>query len=184
MFFLFILIVLIILGIAIHTSKIGVDIENLLVDTEKQPKINEESKIYVYLLIFNKLKLFKTNVKNVNLKNFKIQNKDIDIKILKNKDFKIYYKELLQNIKIEVKQIDLYAQIGTEDAALTAILVGIVSGIIGVALRKPKYEIIPIYANKNLLKIKLDGIFTIYLMHYIYSLIFKRYEELKEVKYE
>ena len=184
MFFLFILIVLIILGIAIHTSKIGVDIENLLVDTEKQPKINEESKIYVYLLIFNKLKLFKTNVKNVNLKNFKIQNKDIDIKILKNKDFKIYYKELLQNIEIEVKQIDLYAQIGTEDAALTAILVGIVSGIIGVVIRKPKYEITPIYANKNLLKIKLDGIFTIYLMHYIYSLIFKRYEELKEVKYE
>lgn len=176
MFFLFILIFILILGLAVHTSKIGIEVENLIIDTEKPKgeKINEESKIYVYLLIFQKIKLFKKNVKGMKLKNVKFQNKDIDVKYLKNRDIKINYKELIQNIEIEIKKVDLYMQIGTEDAALTAILVGIASGIVGVMLKKPKYQIVPIYTNKNLLKIKLDGIFTIYLMHYIYSQIFKR----------
>lgn len=176
LFFLFILIFILILGLAVHTSKIGIEVENLIIDTEKPKgeKINEESKIYVYLLIFQKIKLFKKNVKGMKLKNVKFQNKDIDVKYLKNRDIKINYKELIQNIEIEIKKVDLYMQIGTEDAALTAILVGIASGIVGVMLKKPKYQIVPIYTNKNLLKIKLDGIFTIYLMHYIYSQIFKR----------
>jgi hypothetical protein len=158
----------------IHTSKIGIEIQNLQIDTQNQPKINGESKIYVYLLIFNKIKLFKKNMKDMNLKNVKLQNKNIDIKVLKNKDFKINYKELLQNIKLEIKSIDLNVQIGTENAGFTAILVGIISAILGIIIRKPKYEIIPIYMNKNLLKIKVDGIFTVYLMHYIYKQIFKR----------
>ena len=74
----------------------------------------------------------------------------------------------MQNVDIDVKKIDLYVQISTQDAALTAILVGIISSILGVILRKPKYQIIPIYSNKNSLKIKLDGIFSVYLMQYIY----------------
>ena len=44
--------------IAIHTSKIGIDIENLIIDTDAEEKINEDVKIYVYLLLFNKIKLF------------------------------------------------------------------------------------------------------------------------------
>ena len=40
--------------IAIHTSKIGIDIENLIIDTDAEEKINEDVKIYVYLLLFNK----------------------------------------------------------------------------------------------------------------------------------
>ena len=61
MFFLFILINLIILGIAIYTSRIGVEIENLQIDTQqpKGQKINKESRIYIYLIIFNKIKLYK-----------------------------------------------------------------------------------------------------------------------------
>ena len=166
MFFLFILIFILILGLAIYTSKIEIDIKNLEIDTEKPKgeKINKESSIHAYIVILNKIKIFKKNVK--------FQKDNLDIKFLKNKDMKINYNELIQNI--EVKKVDLYMQIGTEDAALTAILVGIASGIVGVMLRKPKYQIVPIYSNKNLLKIKLDGIFTIYLMHYIYSQIFKR----------
>ena len=174
MFFLFIFIIILILILAIHTSKIGIEVKNLIIDTEKtkDERINRQSKIYIYLLIFQKIKLFKKNVKELKLNNVKFQNKDIDVKFLKNKDFKINYKKLIQNI--EIKKIDLYIEIGTEDAALTAILVGIISGIFGVILRKPKYQAIPIYSNKNLLKIKLDGIFTINLRHYIYNKVFKR----------
>lgn len=182
MFFLFVIIAcLLILFLTIHTSRIGIEIQNLEIDTEKPKgeKINEESKIYVYLLIFRKIKLFKKDVKNMKMPKMEVQNKDIDIKILKNKYLKINYIELLQNIDVDIKKIDLYSQIGTQDAALTAIFVGTISSILGVILRKPKYQIVPIYSNKNLLKIKLNCIISVYLMQYIYKLIFARAREKK-----
>lgn len=171
MFFLFILVIFTILIIAIHTSKIGIDIKNLIIDTDAEEKINEDGKIYVYLLLFNKIKLFRKNVRNIPMKDVKFETSDFDIKIFKNKDIKINYLELIQNINIDIKNIDLNVNIGTEDAGVTAILVGIFAGILGIIIKKPKYQILPIYANRNLLKINLNGIFTIYLMHYIYKFI-------------
>lgn len=171
MFFLFILVIFTILIIAIHTSKIGIDIKNLIIDTDAEEKINEDGKIYVYLLLFNKIKLFRKNVRNIPMKDVKFETSDFDIKIFKNKDIKINYLELIQNINIDIKNIDLNVNIGTEDAGITAILVGIWAGILGIIIKKSKYQILPIYANRNLLKINLNGIFTIYLMHYIYKFI-------------
>ena len=171
MFFLFILGIFTILIIAIHTSKIGIDIENLIIDTDAEEKINEDGKIYVYLLLFNKVKLFRKNIRNIPMKDVKFEASDFAIKIFKNKDIKINYLELIQNINIDIKNIDLNVKIGTEDAGITAILVGIFAGILGIIIKKPKYQILPIYANRNLLKINLNGIFTIYLMHYIYKFI-------------
>lgn len=171
MFFLFILVIFTILIIAIHTSKIGIDIKNLIIDTDAEEKINEDGKIYVYLLLFNKIKLFRQNVRNIPMKDVKFETSDFDIKIFKNKDIKINYFELIQNINIDIKNIDLNVKIGTEDAGITAILVGILAGTLGMIIKKPKYQILPIYANRNLLKINLNGIFTIYLMHYIYKFI-------------
>ena len=171
MFFLFILVTFAILIIAIHTSKIGIDIKNLIIDTDAEEKINEDGKIYVYLLLFNKIKLFRKNVRNIPMKDVKFEASDFDIKIFKNKDIKINYFELIRNINIDIKNIDLNVKIGTEDAGVTAILVGIFAGILGIIIKKPKYQILPIYANRNLLKINLNGIFTIYLMHYIYKFI-------------
>lgn len=171
MFFLFILVIFTILIIAMHTSKIGIDIENLIIDTDAEEKINEDGKIYVYLLLFNKIKLFRKNVRNIPMKDVKFEASDFDIKIFKNKDIKINYFELIRNINIDIKNIDLNVKIGTEDAGITAILVGIFAGILGIIIKKPKYQILPIYANRNLLKINLNGIFTIYLMHYIYKFI-------------
>ena len=171
LFFLFILVIFTILMIAIHTSKIGIDIENLIIDTDAEEKINEDGKIYVYLLLFNKIKLFRKNVRNIPMKDVKFETSDFDIKIFKNKDIKINYLELIQNINIDIKNIDLNVNIGTEDAGITAILVGILAGILGIIIKKSKYQILPIYANRNLLKINLNGIFTIYLMHYIYKFI-------------
>ena len=171
MFFLFILVIFTILIIAIHTSKIGIDIKNLIIDTDAEEKINEDGKIYVYLLLFNKIKLFRKNVRNIPMKDVKFETSDFDIKIFKNKDIKINYLELIQNINIDINNIDLNVNIGTEDAGITAILVGILAGILGIIIKKPKYQILPIYANRNLLKINLNGIFTIYLMHYIYKFI-------------
>lgn len=173
MFFLFIFLILLVVVLAIHMSRIGIEIENLKIDTEqaKGEKINKDSKIIVYLLIFKKIKLFKKDVKKIDKKK---------IKIPQNMKIKIDYKEVLQNIDIDVEQINLKVQLGTQDAALTAILTGIISAGLGVILRKPKYEVIPIYSDKNFLKIKLDCIISVYLMQYIYKLISNKIKDLRK----
>ena len=81
-------------------------------------------------------------------------------------------------MSIYFEKIDLKVQISTEDAAVTAILTGIVSAALGAIIKRPKYEIIPIYANKNFLKIKLDCIFSVHLMQYIYKLISNKTKDL------
>ena len=180
MFFLFILVILVVLGIAVYTSRIGIEIENLVIDTEKTEghKINKDSKIFVYLLIFKKFKLFKRDVKNQKIK---FRNKDIDLNLLKNKDLKIDYQQLLQKPNIYIDKIDLNVQLSTEDAALTAILTGFIATMLGVIIRKPKYEIIPIYSNRNFLKIKLDCIISVHLMQYIYKLGTNKIENLGSI---
>ncbi len=181
---LLIVIILIIIGIAIHTSRIGIEIENLIINTEKPKgrKINKESKIYVYVQIFEKIKLFKKDVKKMkppNLK-FKLDNNniDFDVKIFKRKELEINYIELLQNIDIDIKKINLNVKIGTQDAALTAILVGILSSVLGVILKKPKYQVYPLYLNKNILTVKIECIISIYLMQYIYRKIWGQVQNL------
>lgn len=173
MFFLFILIIALVTVIAIYTSKIGIEVHNLVIDTEKSKgeKVNKNSKIYLYLLVLGKIKLFKKDIRNTKRKDIKFLNQDLDIKLLKEKDIKLDYKEVVDSI--DIKKFDLKIQIGTEDAALTALLVGILSGIIGVIVKKPQYQIMPIYFGKNLLKINLEGIITINLMQYIYKSIKK-----------
>ena len=180
MFFLFIFIVLVVVGLAIYTSRVGVEIKNLIINTDlpKGEKINKDSEIFIYITIFGKIKIFKNNIRNINKQRINFQNKDLDIKFLKNRDIKIDYKDLLQKIDIYFDKIDLNVQLGTEDAALTAILTGIIGTILGVIIRKPRYEVIPIYANKNFLKIKLDCIFSVHLMQYIYNLISNKAKDL------
>ena len=180
MFFLFILAILLVVGLAIHTSRIGIEIENLIIDTQqpKGEKINKDSKIFLYILIFNKIKLLKKDIKND--KSIKMRNKVLDIRLFQKEGLKIDYKELFKNLNIFIKEINLNVQLGTEDAVLTAILTGIISAGLGVILRKPKYEVIPIYFDKNFLKIKLDCIISVYLMQYIYKLISNKIKDLRK----
>ena len=180
MFFLFIFIIVIILGFAIYTSTVVVEIENLKIDTEKPKgeKVNKDSKIFIYILIFKKIKLFKKNIRNIDKQKIKFQNRDLDIKFFKDRDVKIDYKDLLQKLDIYFDKIDLNVQLGTQDAALTAILTGIIASILGIIIKKTKYQIIPIYANRNFLKIKLDCIFSVHLTQYIYKIISNKVKNL------
>ena len=70
--------------------------------------------------------------------------------------------------------MDLKIDIGTENAALTSIIIPIISTILAILLRekiKSKEEqffiITPIYQNQNYLNIELSGIFEIKMNHII-----------------
>ena len=74
----------------------------------------------------------------------------------------------LRNINYIFEKLDLKVYIGTEDAAITAIGVGTGYAIISNLLKKKfldyrniKYEILPIYKNKNIFKLELDSIITL-----------------------
>ena len=62
MFFFFLLAILLVIIIAVHTSRIGIEVEDLVIDTEQKEKLSKESKIWIYLILFKKIKLFKKNV--------------------------------------------------------------------------------------------------------------------------
>lgn len=180
MFFLFLIGVIIIIFIIIFTSEIGLEINNLKVNTENQEILNKDYIVEISVIILHKIKIIKRNIKNINSKNIRVGNRTISTKAFKKKDINIDYKLLIKNIS--VKKVKLNIEIGTENAALTAIIVGFISAIIGIIIKMPKYKIIPIYNGKNLLKIDLDCIIRIYLIHYIYEQILNKISKRKKVK--
>jgi len=83
----------------------------------------------------------------------------------------------VKDLKIDIKELDLKIEFGTENAAVTAILIGIIASILGIIIKNQKFEIYPIYQDKNILNVKLDCIFNLNLMQYIYKTIKKGRKE-------
>lgn len=173
----FILIILIILGITIWNSKLQLKIHNLDIATDRTETIKKDFEIYLGIVIFNKIEILKINLKKIKSQKISFgkvleQAKKLEEKTNKQAALKGLIKSL-KDLEFEIQKIDLKVEVGTEDAALTAILVGTIAGILGIMLKDQKFKILPIYQDKNVLKIKLDGIFRVNLIHYIYKTISK-----------
>lgn len=191
MFFIIITIVIVIILLGLYHSKIEIGIKNLDISTlrKKENIINKNYEITFALAIFNKWKIIKLKIKKDKLKQIRKSKiiQGLDIKYLKNKKAPNGIKDIIKELEIEIEKLELYVEIGIEDAALTAISVGIVSTIIGILLKdkittKDRFEIKPIYMQKNLINLKLNCIFTIDLMHYIYKNILKERRKRNERK--
>lgn len=194
MFLIISTIAIIIVGIVIlgiYNSKVEVEIKNLDISTQREKPniINDNYEIIVSLAIFNKWKIIKLKIRKDKIKEIRKSKiiKRLDTKFLKNKKVQKGITKRIKELQIEIKKIEMYIEIGTEDAALTAISVGVVSSIIGILLKdqitmNDKFEIQPIYMQKNLINLKLNCIFRIDLMHYIYKNIFKERGKKNERK--
>ena len=138
-------------------------------------------------LLFNKIPLFKRDLTNIKIEKDKLRkNWGTFQESLKKMNKKIDLKGL-ENLKLEIKNFNLKILIGTEDASYTAILVGIASSIFSILLKKlikgnnnNYWEIMPIYQDKNLLKLNLDCIINFKLIHIIYTIFSLKSEEDKE----
>lgn len=165
-----ILLILILLSI---TLNIKIEIENLKITLPKEIKkmINEQSKILMKIYILKKIKISEIDLKKIKMNDTKVKNrldkiKKRIIKDNKNIKFNINAIEVLRENKFKIEKMDLKINIGLEDAAITAITVGIISLLISIILKNKinnlkiqKYQINPIYENKNFLKVEFDGIF-------------------------
>ena len=146
---------------------VKIEIENLKFVAPKinGRYINKESKILLKIYILKIIKIAEINLKKINLKNEKFKNK-IQSQI-KQEKFNLNAINFLKNNNYILEKMNLKMIIGTEDAAITAIGVGIIASLISIFLHnkindlnKQKYVVLPIYENKNIVKIEFDGIFT------------------------
>lgn len=144
------------------------EIENLKINLPKfQKKItNNDSKVSLKIYILKKIKIAEINLKKIDFKDEKVKNK-IQKQLGKN-NLNLDTIKLLKNINYIVEKLKLIINVGTEDSAITAISVGIIYTVISIFLNKKvkdlreiKYEIKPIYNNKNMLDIKLDSIISL-----------------------
>lgn len=174
----------------IVSSTLRIDIKELETINTKIIKL----KIIISLLAFNKLKWIGIKIDKNRIEKIKksikkpLMNKILNSKIFKKykgvekiiiKDREQILKEL-KNINIEKTKIKL--QIGTENPVITAYTVAILSTILSIILarkmKEPKYEIKPVYIDKNYLHLFLKGIISVKLVHIINM---KKKLERKEV---
>ena len=173
----FILFIIILFAIIIWNSRLQLKIYNLDFSTARKERVSKDFEIYLGIVIFKKVEILRINLK-------KIKNKKMNLGTVLEKAQKLEGKnnkqemviELIKGLKdfdFEIVKADLKVKIGLQDATLTAISVGIIASILGIILKKQKFEILPVYQDKNILNIKLNGIFRVNLIHYIYKTILK-----------
>ena len=137
MAFLFILLIIAILinGI-ILLSKIQIQIKNVHFNSSKpKGKLDANYKIIIIVYILKKIPILKINVTQSKLKKLKLKEKvrQAEIDIIQNKkkiDKEILYE--LRKIKVQIKYWNLELLLGTEDAKITALIVGYLSIFLGI----------------------------------------------------
>ena len=189
MVFLLISLIIILINIILIFSKIQIKINNLRFKSRAKRHVNKEYEIIIKLYILKIIPIFKINITKTKLEKLKIKEKvkNIDLKILQNN--KQFDKKALSSIKeldIAIKKINLYLDIGTENASITSIIVPTVSTIIAFFIRKKikkvenqVFTVNPIYTNQNLVNIYISGIFEIKVSHII-NMIYNLNKERKK----
>ncbi len=186
------LVILIILILLTILTTIQIHIENLKIELPKKHErnINTKYKITIKLYILEKINYLKLDITKDKIERQFMQKNIKKLKEKIEKDKNKFDIRLLSNIKkinFKLKKIDLKINLGLEDAATNAIIVGIISSSIPVIMgilnnnniieinakkgNQIYWKIMPIYQNRNLLNIDLNCIISFKLIHIIYIII-------------
>lgn len=156
--------------VLIISSTVKIEINEKIIDSYKKLK---ELKYLISIKLFNKIKLI----------SFKISNDRIgkSSKIIKRgyRDVIRILKDVFRSKRIKVEKLKLNIKLGTENSALTSYTVAVISSIISIFLAKEieefshdkyQYQIVPLYTDKNELKLSINCIISIKLVHIIYMI--------------
>ncbi len=179
--FFIIILSIIVINLIIILSTLRLNILDININNiNKQKKMHYEIKIKVQLYFLNKIKIASIYLDNSKIKKYNILKNIKQINIKQVEKFALDYKEILGIIKtlqIKLKNLDLVLQIGTIDVIITSIIVGFISAIIGIILphiveskkvSNCKYKIEPLYHMQNVIKMNLNCIIEIKVVHIIY----------------
>ena len=166
----------------IITIRMEIKLKNIKYTSEKIKGKNIDPNFIITIKIFTaekvpiaKFKINENKIKKINKKlkiKEKIQNQiekqDFDklFEFNKKYDIKFLIKAIIKHFKIDIKNIKLKIDIGTENVILTAFIIPIISTILSFTIKRD-FEVNPIYKNKNIIKLQLDGIFDIKMIHII-----------------
>ena len=179
MVFLFFFLIILLM---IITVRIKIKFKYFEFNSQNKEHLNKNYKIEVIIYIFNLLPIIKLKITNKKiqkiLNNEKIKKaiNEQKTKIIENRnDIDINTIKGIKNIKIEIQEMNLKIQLGTEDASITAFIIPVISTILAVFLSqkvkkyndKQKFIIMPLYINQNLINIEFSGIFQIKMIHII-----------------
>lgn len=168
--------IIILLPLLILFSSLKIDIKEFELINKKINKFQ----LVISLALFNKFKWLKLKLDNDRIsKVSKKMKKDIFNKLLDSRILTQYksinetlikeWKQILQ--KMDLEKINFNLKLGTEEADLTAYLIGIISALTGILLTrhssKSKYLIEPIYEDKNYIYLSINCIIAIKLVHII-----------------
>ena len=189
-FFIVILIILVVITVIIMFTDIKIQVEDFKFQLDSQNiETNKSFKVIIKFNIFKKINYFKFTINNKKVKSYNAKQsfdkifKDI-LKGENNKD-----KKNSKNQKhIKIEKLKLNVNVGIENVALTAIITGVgsilLSNLIGKNIENTKgikWKITPIY-NVNLLKIELNCIISIKLIHIINRIYVTRKEGDKNAR--
>ena len=177
MVFLFVLLILCILLLIIVFSKIRIDIKKFEYCSMNKKHINPNYYLQLSWIILNKIPIIKIKLNKHTVKKLKLKDKFVDIDVKMWEERKKIDKEtisIIKKIDFAIKKLKLKIDIGTENSAITSLLIPIVSTVISFLLRnkmktkeEQTYIVQPIYNNQNYLNITISGIFDIKMNHII-----------------
>ena len=192
MVFLFTIVGIIFITIIFIFSKIRIEINNFRFQSTSKRHINKDYEVIIKLFILKVIPIFKINITKTKLEKLQLKDKikNIDFKLIQdNKEFDKKALKAVKELDVAIKNIDLYIDLGTENASLTSIIVPALSTIIAIILHRKikKFEnqvfvINPIYINQNLVNIYISGIFEIKMSHIINMIYVLNKEKKKGVE--
>lgn len=188
-FFSIVIIIFLFSIIIIKKSNLVISIDKIKIDTEKN-YIEYQFIIAIYILKKIKLlsiKFDKNKIKKIKYKisqiekSEKFKNRIETIKSKIKEDLVISddtyleaLKIIIKELKIQINQYNMYLKFGTSDIFATSFLITAISTILPILLmytvyniENLQYKIYPIYNNKNTLKLSLNCIINIKLVHII-----------------
>lgn len=166
----------------IITIRIKIKFIDFEFSSQNKEHLNRNYKIEITVYTFNLIPILKLKITNKKIQkmfdNEKIRKaiNEQKAKIIENrKDIDLKSIKEIKNIRIEIDEMNLNILLGTEDAAITAFIIPIISTFIAIFLSqkvekyndKQIFSIKPIYINQNLINVEFSGIFQIKMIHII-----------------
>ncbi len=175
-----VVLIVLLISIVLLLSVINIVVNKLEISNEEKGKLIKDYEIHLQLRIIDKFKIIDIKINDELIEKFHIKSKLDKIyfeEVKKEKLSKEEIKLLFKKMHFEIDKLDLRVDLGIDDVILTSAVVGIISVAIGLGLakiikkydsRKYKYIINPLYINKNILKINLNCIIKVKMVHIIY----------------
>lgn len=170
----FCVIIILLLMLVFSTIKLNVKKFNIMnIKGTLKRETGKEILIYAELYLLGVVKIARIKVTKNLLEKLRIRRdvKEIEKEV---ESFRFgHLIEVIKKFKLKLEKIDLNLKLGVDDVILTSYLVAFISSVIGILIgisepKKQYFKVLPLYNFGNSIKINLNCIITVKIVHIIY----------------